>query len=695
MSLHLDLETRSTVDLKKRGVTVYAQDPTTDVWCAAYAFGDGPIELWTPGAPCPPEIVDHVLEGGEMHAYNANFERVIWREILGPRYGWPVPELEQYVCVMAMAYAMALPGNLEGAAAAVGLEVQKDMAGHRLMMQMAKPRRTEPDGTIVWWDDVDRRERLYAYCKQDVETERQLEKRLFRLRPFERQVWLLDQRINDRGVRIDKETCEQAKKVVADATAKLDAEMRSVTGGRVSACSNVVQLVKWLRENGVKTDSVAKDAVTDLLITELPEHARRALELRQDAAKTSTRKIDAMLTRTAADGRMHDYAQYHGAATGRWAGRGAQVQNFPRPDEMFEDFSRVQQAIETIQTGDHELVDMLFGPAPAVVSNCLRAMITANQDHEIVSADFASIELVVLAWLAEQHDKLDAFRAYQRGDGPDLYKVAASGIFNCDPSDIGKGEKRQIGKVSELALGYQGGVGAFAQMAKGYGLKPAKLAEAYDSVLEASPGYLERAEDAWSSRGRKSGMMKKAWLTAEMIKLAWRQKNDRIMEYWPQLENAAIEAVRNPGAVVAASRNIRYRVAGSFLWCQLPSGRCLCYPYPRLETIMLPWGKEAERIVFKAVDQLSRKWVDKAFYGGLASENVTQAVARDLLAEAMVRVEAADYPVAMHVHDEIVSEVPQGAADLAEFERLMAELPAWAKGCPVSAAGWVGERYRK
>ena len=379
--LHIDFESRSAVDLKKTGVYRYASDPSTDVWCMAYAFDDEPVALWTPESDLHDRVADHVKAGGELAAWNATFERIMWWRLLTPRYGWPMPKLEQFRCIMAESYAMALPGQLGMAAAALGLDAQKDDASHRLMLQMARPRRTNPDGTHVWWDDEDRRNRLYAYCKQDVETERQAEKRLLRLRPHEREIFLLDAKINDRGVMIDEKACHAAKKIVQATQAKLDAEMRRITGGIVSACSNVNELTAWLQLSGVPAESVKKDQITELLTMEWPDDVKRVLQLRQEAGKTSTAKITSMLNRIDGDRRMRGNLQYHGAGTGRWAARGAQLQNLPRQSMDFGDAE-----VKHLLSGDAEVVDMLYGSPLHFVADGVRAMILAIACVKLVNA---------------------------------------------------------------------------------------------------------------------------------------------------------------------------------------------------------------------------------------------------------------------------------------------------------------------
>lgn len=334
-TLHIDFETRSAVDLKAAGVEVYSKDPSTDIWCMAYAFGDGPVNLWTPSTPAiaVSNVKDYVKKGDTVVAHNANFELEIWNNILAPRYGFPPLALEQLDDTMARAYAMALPGSLEMAAAAVGLDVSKDMAGRRLMLQMARPRRVNEDGTFVWWDDEDRKARLYAYCKTDVEVERALDKRLLPLSKRERELWLLDQRINARGIHIDKPAAAAAIKVVDSAKKRLDRTLSKLTGGAVRTCNQVANLTLWVEEQGVEIAGLAKADITALLDRDdLPARVREALLLRQQAAKSSTAKLKAMLGALSDDNRVRGILQYHGASTGRWAGRKIQVQNFPRPE---------------------------------------------------------------------------------------------------------------------------------------------------------------------------------------------------------------------------------------------------------------------------------------------------------------------------------------------------------------------------
>lgn len=668
--LHIDFETRSAVDIKKTGAYVYAEDPSTDIWCAAFALDDEPVRVWRPGDPIPADVAVHVLDGGIVAAHNAAFERVIWRHILGPRYGWPEPEIGQWRCTMVMAYALALPGALEDAAPAAGLDHRKDSAGHRLMLQMARPRKLDP---LTWWDQPEKIERLITYCVQDVEVERALMARLRPLKDSELALWHLDQRINDRGVFVDVPLCEAAKKVVAATEDRLDREMAEVTGFAVTACSNRNQLIAWVREQGVETESIAKDALEELLAGDLPGDSprdglraedrswwgpvRTALELRREAAKASVAKIDALLRGMSPDGRARGLLQFHAASTGRWAGRRFQPQNIKRPE--LED---VDSAIDLLMAGDADLIDMVYGAPLSIVGDALRGMIAAPPGRKIVAADYANIEGRVLAWLAGETWKMDAFRAYDAGTGPDLYKVAYARSYGMKPGEVTK-PQRQIGKVMELALGYQGGVGAFKTMGVNYGVD------------------LPDAE-------------------VEQIRDQWRGAHPAIKQFWWDLEAAAIKAVREPGSTQWVN-DIVFRMAGSFLFMRLPSKRFLAYAYPEIRPKEMPWTDDDGRPVVKdslsymGVNSYTRKWERGFAYGGLLAENATQAVARDILADAMPRLEAAGYEVILTVHDEIVCEVPEGFGSVDEMVEIMTTLPAWAEGCPVAAEGWEGRRYRK
>ncbi len=705
-TLHIDFETRSPLPFGRGkdsvNVYVYADHICTDVWCAQIAVGNDEPQLWTPGDTLPKHIQNHMKAGAPRAAHNAQFERVIWNRILTPRYGWPETVIEHWDCTMARALAMALPASLGGAAAALGLKVKKDEAGHRLMMQMAKPRSIDKTtGMLRWWDsDLDKLIRLYEYCRQDVIVERELDKALFQLSPFERRVFELDARMNDRGFFIDKTARDAAASVVAELMARADADMARITKGAVERATQVAALAGWASRRMVEEgfafeddepiiQSLAADKLEDILGWNLPGDVEAALRLRQSVAKTSTAKLAAFERHADSDGRVRGGHQYAGAGrTARWAGRGAQIQNLPRPSKEMEDVEAVQRAFKTMLAGGADGFTMFYDEPLSVVADCIRGVIIPGPGNQFDNADFSNIEGRGLAWLVGEEWKLDAFRAFDRGDGPDLYLVAAGKTFGIPPEKAKA--YRQIGKVEELALGYGGGPNAFATMAKTYGLK---IGEHFDTVWAATaPHIREEALEAWTNYGSKMRMEQRPWLAAEAIKRAWREAHPATVGFWERVEAAAIDTITT-GAPTTCGR-VRFAMQGTFLCCRLPSGRVIFYAAPTMRAKKTPWGAVKNTLYYWGVDALTKQWSPQHTYGGKLTENIVQALARDILAESMVRVDP-EYPIVMTVHDEIMSETRAGYGSPDEFARLMATAPDWADGFPLVVSGWRGDRYRK
>ncbi len=335
-------------------------------------------------------------------------------------------------------------------------------------------------------------------------------------------------------------------------------------------------------------------------------------------------------------------------------------------------------------------IDMFYGSPLGILADCLRGFLIASPGHDLIGADFSAIEARVLAWLADETSVLERFR----GDGK-VYEFAASNIYRIPMEQITK-YQRQIGKVSELAFGFGGGVRAIQKMAKNYDVR---MAPALPGLWKAATSdQRDSAIKYWDSKGKDFGISKEEFLASEITKLSWRKTRPKTVAYWSSLENASKLAVANPGKICTVGpigREIKYKAAGSFLWCLLPSKRALCYPYPRVETIQTPWGEPKQSLTYMSEDSTTRKWERHKAYGGLLCENVTQAVARDLLAEAMLRLEQKTYPVVMHVHDEVVCEVPEGLGSVKELESITCELPIWANGLPIAAEGWRGKRFQK
>ena len=656
--LSVDFETRSAVDLTKTGVYRYAEDESTDVWCMAWAVGEAEPSLWRPGDAVPDVLAAWVAEGKPLRAWNAQFERTIWNQILVKRYEFPATTREQWFCTAAEARAMALPGKLGDAAIVLGVEEQKDAAGSRLMMQMAKPRRTLPDGRFEWWATPDKMQRLFDYCLQDVRTERDVFQNIRPFRERERSVFLLDQTINDRGVLVDRELALAAKDVAAAATQTANARLREITGGVASGVTDIRGILTWLASQGVSSESLDKTSVAEMKTVEGEKDQSNpavleVLTIREELGKTSVKKIDSMLIAACADDRIRGTLLFHGAATGRWAGRLVQPQNFPRGN--VED---PEQYIPLVMSRSVNEIDLHQAPLE-VVSSLLRAVLCAAPGHEMIAADFSAIEARVIAWMAGEAWRLDVFQTHGR-----IYEASASMMFGVPLEHIVKGRPeyalRAKGKVAELALGFQGGVGALQAMG----------AEQQGLTVEEMKDVVTR----------------------------WREASPAIVRLWKQMETAALAAVEEPGTIHSAGVGagaVRFKKSAGFLWMGLPSGRTLAYAKPHLADKVTPWGSTAKELACCGQKCVTRKWTKTDLYGGILTENAVQAIAADILFEAMLRVEAAGLPIVLSVHDEIVCEVPKGRSSAAELERVMSIAPAWATGLPLAAEGWVGERFKK
>ena len=645
--LHRDIETRSTLDLTNVGAWRYASDPSTDVWCVAYAVDDDPVQLWIPGQPVPEEFHAAARDHWWIIAHNNAFERGIEEHILAPRYDWPIVPIERHACTMAMALANALPAKLETVAEVLDLPIRKDAQGARLMRLMSRPRKPRagenPQG-LYWHDDPQKLEQLYAYCRNDVEVERELFRRLPLLADSEQALWVLDATINQRGFHTDP-VLEAASRIAAAAGQAVQEELKRITAGALTSTDQVAALLAWLAKHGCEVKNLRKPTLKHALRRkELDPICRRVIGLRLGAAHAAAAKIDTLLAWRDTDGRVRGTLRFHGAGTGRWTGHGPQPQNFKRDGED------IEAKLATVATGDLAHVAEHYPQPLEIVGDIARAMICAAPEHRLLIGDFSGIESRVLGWISGQQSKLDQWRKFDHTEDPQHEPYYILGRSCGQPEE----SARKIGKTADLAFGYMGGVGAWDKLAP--------------------------EDDATSEQDKKR------------FQQTWRATHPQTAHFWYGIDRVAIAAVQKPNSTLTYKR-LKFSYDGMYLRIVLPSGRALSYPFPRLAT-----GKYGHpMVVFK--DNAAGKFVDcrhgHGAYGGLWTENIVQAVSRDLLAAAMQRLEAAGYPVVLHVHDEIVAEVPINFGSVEEFQRLITTLPDWAEGLPIAAKIRDSERFSK
>lgn len=653
-----DFETRSAIDLTKVGVYRYAEHPSTDAWCFSYAFDFQPIKLWRKGQPCPPEIVNHIKSGGRFKAWNAQFERTIWNITLG-KHGWPLLPIEQTWCTQAQAVSQGYPAALDRCADALGLEVGKDQDGRKLMLQMCKPRLRNTDGTCLWWDETEKLDRLGRYCVRDTEVERTIGSRLRPVSDRERAIYVVDQIINERGYAIDFELVHAGLTMVGVATKQLDRDVRRLTEGCVENTRKRNQLLNWLWLHMEQSDvtNLDKYALASLLKRDdLTEAVRAVLMIRQDSAKSSNAKLHVMQRATCKDGRIHGTLQYYGAGrTGRWAGRLLQPHNFPKGHIQAHEQEEIVADVKAADAAlDFTKIEFFHGAPLDIMASLLRGCIVAGPGKDLLVADWAAIEARILAWLAGQRSLLHLFAT-----GGDPYKAMAAKVYRVLFANV-TSEQRWLGKQLILGCGYQQG------------------------------------SDSLQLRLAKEGLDVDDEFAGECIG-SYRNDNTAIVELWEKMDTAAKNAIDNPG-VVYRNGKLAFGVHRGMLLIKLPSGRYLSYLKPTIRSITTmrhgePWTRD--QIFYWGVSPVSYQWEELYSYGGKLTENVVQAIARDVLADAMLRVEAAGYPVVLHVHDEVVSEVPEGTRDLEEFRALISVVPPELTGCPLKAEVWRGKRYRK
>jgi DNA polymerase len=632
----LDFETRCVTSIKA-GASRYSLD--AEVMCLSYSLDGGmTVKSWSPEMSPPSDLFFAIMQGEPIYAHNATFEINIWRNVMVVKHGWPEVADSQWRCTMSEALAVGLPSSLEKLADGMKLPVKKDMAGRRLMLKMSKPRKpTKKDKSP--WHEKDK-EKLLAYCDQDVLAEAAVHRAIPRLNNREQQIYHYDQRVNRRGIPFDRELAEAALWMWSEHTKELEIELKAITGGRVSTSREVKNMLEFLIDERAFPPNLTKASVEEALAGELSPKARRVLEIRQELALSSVSKYVAMIRSIEPDDRVRGCVQYHAAQTGRWGGRLIQVQNFPRG---ILDKSELERIVELVKRRRLDLLKLLM-PIGTLLSSLLRSAIVAPPGKKFIVCDFAAVEARGLAWMAGEEWLLNAFRNKE-----DAYKIMASDIYHVPAEKVTK-DQRFVGKTATLGCGYSMGGKKFADSLATYGV--------ITPVSEC-----------------------------ERIVKAYRKKNPHIVSHWYATEKAAVQAVQLGG--VHKVGPFSYYVKGDWLFCRLPAGRDIAYYKPHLTP-----GKYGPQISYLGVNTQG-KLVGTSTYSGKLVENNTQAICRDILVDSMSRLEKAGYPVIMHVHDEVVCEVDEDFGSAHEVEQIMSEVPSWAEGFPVGAEGFECRRYRK
>lgn len=644
--MRIDIETYSSVDISN-GVHAYCSATDFKILLFGYAFDDDPVQVIDlTKDTLPAEILRALLSNDVLKtAFNASFEITCLSKYLHCEL-----HIWQWRCTSVLALNCGLPNNLNGVATALKLANSKDSSGKLLINYFSKPCKPSKTNGMrsrnLPEHHPERWEMFKSYCAQDVVVERDIHKKLagiFDQGEKEYKLWQLDQKINNTGVLIDTNMVNHA--IACDNMAREHALQELIEISGLANPNSNSQLRFWLSEQlGTKINSLTKDSVRELLIDRsIPKQIKQVLKLKQIIAKTSTKKYVAMINAVCLDNRIRGTMQFYGAnRTGRWAGRLIQVHNLPQNH-----LAHLDETRQLLAAGQYEELELLYDSVPNVLSQLIRTAIVAEQGSRFIVADFSSIEARVIAWLAGEQWRLDIFNTTGK-----IYEASASKMFNVPIEKITKGsDLRQKGKVAELALGYQGGVSALCAM----GADKMGLSE---NELEEIVGK-------------------------------WRKASPKIVKLWYDIESAAKDVVKGLGP--RSVRGVKLYKHKGMLLIELASGRKLAYI--RAKLAINRFGREA--IVFEGVDQKTKKWGTTDTYGGKLVENIVQAIARDCLAEVLLKLDAANYKIVMHVHDEVILETPYGQGSLDEVINIMRSGEPWQKDLPLDAAGYETEYYRK
>ena len=654
------------------------------VMCICFAVDDGPVETVT-----FPELERDCRSPSSLsslglsrlkcfankpdvtfHAFNALFEQFMWQNIMVEQFGMPEIPIRRWRGTEAKSNAFGLPASLANVALALNLSEQKDRAGKQIMLKLAKPApKRKGDAEVRFYEPTeDELKAHYEYCAQDVVVERQIDRALPDLSPAEQEVWFLDQLINTRGVNTDSEFVTEVRKLLIQHNTRLNSELNSITGGAVGKGTEVAAMVRYLQSKGVQLDNLQKETVSALIKGgKLDAHCLQVLRYRVELGKSSNSKYETLIASTDADGRVRDSYIYHGASTGRWTGKLVQLHNLPKQDASVNPV----EFIQNVKTLDYATMRFLYGDGINVqASSSIRGVFLPSKGNEFNIVDYAAIEARVVFWLANDEVGLREFRESDSGLGPEIYVRMARRIYADDTLEKSNKAERGLGKTAILGLGFQMGHERFIGTCDDWGVYlPEHL---YSITEEIDP---------------KTGFTKKKYHCVVVDQ--YRNHYRDVVRFWYDTERAAIHAVNHPGEASPCGKVVWvYNKARDFLFCKLPSGRFLTYTSPRVTPAER--GPKLSHMV-----EAKYQWVREDTYGGKLVENITQGVARDIMAYSIVRLEMAKVPTAMHTHDEIVSDVPKGSGLLEPMTKIMCEVPAWAAGLPRKAEGFTTERYEK
>ena len=648
--LAIDIETYSSIDITKCGVYAYTQAEDFEILLFAYAYDEEEVKLidLASGEELPQTIIHDLTSSGVIKtAFNASFERTC----LGKYLNKPMTA-NQWRCSAVHSLCVGLPTTLEGVSKCLNLQQQKMSEGKALIRYFSMPcssskfkgRRTSNLSEA----DAQKWEIFKAYCMQDVEVERAIRKRLeqFPMTDKEWELWALDQRINDGGVLVDSVLVQNAINCDEAYENKITREATSLT--KLQNPNSPAQLKSWLEGKGLKVERLSKERVKELLGEVEDDCVKRVLELRRELSKTSVKKYEAMKRVMCSDARVRGLMQFYGASrTGRWAGRLVQIHNLPKNS-----MDNLGYARQLTKDGNYEMLELLFDSVPEVLSQLIRTAFIPAVNSRLIVSDFSAIEARIIAYLAGEKWVIDTFKSHGK-----IYEMTASKMFGVPLENIVKGspmyELRQKGKIATLACGFGGSVGALIAM-----------------------GAIKMGLAEEELRG---------------VVIAWRKANPNIVALWREIENAAILAV-SENKIVKMQYGLEFSCSRRVLFIKLPSGRSLAYVKPRIETDV---RFNKPKLTYEGIEQVTKQWGRISSFGGKLTENIVQAIARDCLAEAMLRLDKAGYKIVFHVHDEVILEVPKGFGSVQQVNEIMGQAIQWAPGLPMEAAGFETEHYKK